>query len=104
MVFPPEWIAFHGNFLYNGDMFRIWAKVFEEDHIAKQITYERTEPFAYAEFFRYLAEICDSLDIPTPLLLKAHIFNYAKFNHVVFKRGDFMENVEFDKLVLENIL
>ena len=85
-------------------MFRIWAKVFEEDHVVKQITYEQTERFAYADFFRYLAEICDALDIPTPLLLKAHVFNYAKFNHVVFKRADFMESVEFDKLVLENIL
>lgn len=54
--------------------------------------------------FGYLAEICDKLDIPTPLLLKPHIFNYAKFNHVVFRPADFMESVQFDKLVLENIL
>lgn len=85
-------------------MFRIWAKVYSEDHIVKQLTYEREEPFAYAQFFRYLADICDALDIPTPLLVKTHIFNYAKFNHVVFKSADFMEGVPFDKLVLENIL
>lgn len=85
-------------------MFRIWAKVYEEDRIVKQITYAREEKFSYAEFFRYLAEICGELDIPTPLLLKTHIFNYAKFNHVVFKRPDFMEPVGFEKLVLENIL
>lgn len=85
-------------------MFRIWAKVYQEDHIVKQITYAREEKFTYANFFRYLSEICDELDIPTPLLIKSHIFNYAKFNHVVFKRADFMEAPEFDKLVLENIL
>ena len=85
-------------------MFRIWAKVYREDHIEKQLTYSREEPFSYAEFFGYLAEICDKLDVPTPVLMKVHLFQYAKFNHVVFRAADFMEEIPFDKLVLENIL
>lgn len=85
-------------------MFRIWAKVYKDDHIERQTVYESAEKFSYGGFFGYLAEICDKLDIPTPVLLKPHIFNYAKFNHVVFRPADFMESVEFDKLVLENIL
>ncbi len=88
---------------YNSSMFRIWAKVYKDDRIERQITYEREEKFTYSEFFSYLAAICDALDIPTPVLLKTHIFNYAKFRHVVFRRGDFMEPVPFEKLVLENI-
>ncbi len=84
-------------------MFRIWAKVLDDGHIIKQTTYEREEKFTYANFFRYLAEICDELDIPTPVLLKTHIFNYAKFRHVVFRPADFMEGVDFERLVLENI-
>ena len=85
-------------------MFRIWAKIFADGHIVRQTTYERTEKFSYAQFFTYLAEICDKLDIPTPVLLKPHIFNYAKFNHAVFRPSDFLEAVPFDRLVLENIL
>ena len=85
-------------------MFRIWAKVLVEGHIEKQTVYERDESFAYSNFFRYLADICDELDIPTPVLLKPHIFNYAKFKHTVFLPRDFMEEVGFDRLVLENIL
>ena len=85
-------------------MFRIWAKVFKDGHIVKQTTYEREEKFSYSHFFRYLAGICDALDVPTPVLLKTSIFNYAKFNHVVFRPSDFMESVPFDRLVLENIL
>lgn len=84
-------------------MFRIWAKVMKEGRIVKQTTYTREDKFAYSSFFEYLAEICDGLDIPTPLLLKAHIFNYAKFRHVVFRASDFMEEVSFDRLVLENL-
>ena len=85
-------------------MFRIWAKVMREDHIEKQTVYEREEKFTYSHFFDYLTEICDTLDIPTPVLLKAHLFNYAKFNHVIFRPADFLETPEFDKLVLENLV
>jgi hypothetical protein len=85
-------------------MFRIWAKVMKEDHIVKQYDYNREEKFTYANFFRYLSEICDTLDVPTPVLLKTHIFNYAKFNRVVFRPSDFMETPPFDKLVLENLV
>ncbi len=84
-------------------MFRIWAKVYAEDRIAKQTTYESGEKFAYSSFFRYLSEICGELDVPTPVLLKPHIMNYAKFRHVVFLPRDFVEPVSFQKLVLENI-
>ncbi len=85
-------------------MFRIWGKVLKDGHIVRQVTYEREEKFSYSRFFSYLTDICDALDVPTPVLLKPHIFNYAKFNHVIFRPSDFMEDVPFDRLVLENIL
>ena len=85
-------------------MCRIWGKGIKDGPIIRQTTYEREEKFTYAHFFNYLADICDALDVPTPVLLKTSIFNYAKFNHVIFRPSDFMEDVPFDRLVLENIL
>lgn len=85
-------------------MFRIWAKVVTDGKITKQLTYERDEKFTYSQFFAYLADICEELDIATPVLLKSHIFNYAKFNTVRFIPRDFAESVDFDKLILENIV
>ena len=84
-------------------MFRIWGKVYREEHIERQTVYEDDGNFTYAAFFGYLAEICGRLDVPTPVLLKQHLFQYAKFRHVVFRPSDFMESVNFTKLVLENI-
>ena len=49
-----------------------------------------------------LSNICENLDIPTPVLIKTHLFNYAKYNNVRFKKDDFVESIDFDKLVLEN--
>lgn len=85
-------------------MFRIWAKVIKDGKIIEQVTYEKDDKFTYSHFFNYLADICEELDIPTPILLKTHIFNYAKFNTVRFLPRDFAESVDFDRLVLENIV
>ena len=82
---------------------RIWAKAMKDGKIRKQTVYEREGKVVYSQFFTYLSEICATLDVPTPVLLKTHIFNFAKFNHVNFLPRDFVENFAYDKLVLENI-
>lgn len=82
---------------------RIWAKVITDGRIKKQFVYERAEQVTYSKMFEYMAEICSSLDIPTPVLVKAHIFNFAKFNHVKFTANDFVESVSFDHLFIENL-
>ncbi len=82
---------------------KIWARIEHRHKIVKQITYENDGSLKWSDFFGCLADICDLLDIATPVLLKTHIFNYAKFNRVTFLPRDFMESVDFDKLILENI-
>ena len=84
-------------------MIRIWAKVLKKDKIIKQFVLERDGAVDYSEFFSYLQEICENLDIPTPVLIKTHLFNYAKYNNVRFTAPDFVEEISFDKLVLENL-
>ncbi len=84
-------------------MFAIWAKLMKGGKILKQVTYRRDDKFSYSQFFVYLTDICEELDISTPVLLKTHIFNYAKFSTVRFIPRDFAESVDFDKLVLDNI-
>ena len=43
-------------------------------------------------------------NVATPVLIKTHLFNYAKYNNVRFTQSDFVEQISFDKLVLENAL
>ncbi len=85
-------------------MIRIWAKVMKKDKILKQYMFEKFSEMDYSEFFSYLKEICENLDIATPVLIKTHLFNYAKYNVVRFTQSDFVEQISFDKLVLENAL
>ena len=101
-MFKPL-IDFKLNFGYNPIMFKIWAKVIKDGKIINQTVYESEEKFTYSAFFNYLADICEAMDIATPILMKTHIFNYAKFSTVRFIARDFAEPINFDKLVLDNI-
>ncbi len=83
-------------------MIRIWAKVIKKNKILRQFMLEKTESMDYSNFYGYLREICENLDIPTPVLIKTHLFNYAKYNTVRFRADDFVEKIDFDKLELEN--
>ena len=83
---------------------KIWAKLITDGKIQKQFVYEKQERLTYSRFFDYLSDICHELDIPTPVLLKTHIFNFAKFNHVEFIPRDFVESLDYDQLFLENII
>ncbi|MBQ2717950.1 MAG: hypothetical protein IJF75_05075 [Clostridia bacterium] len=84
-------------------MIKIWAKVMDKNKIVKQTTFfDNAEKMDYSLFFEYLTKICHTLDIPTPIILKTHIFNYAKFNFVRFTKDDFVESISFDSLWLEN--
>ena len=84
-------------------MFKIWAKVMVKEKIIKQVTYENDGPFVNSQFFTYVSDICGELDIATPIVLKTHLFNYAKFRTVRFLPRDFAEAPDFDKLILDNI-
>ena len=82
---------------------RIWAKLMTDGHIKKDYVYEIQEKMTYAHFFDYLTDICAALDIPTPVLMKTHIFHFAKFNHVKFLKRDFVDSLEYDYLFIENL-
>jgi hypothetical protein len=84
-------------------MIRIWAKTYKENKITSQYVFEKEGNIDYSEFFDYVRDICENLDIPTPVIIKTHLFNYAKYNILRFTKEDFVEQINFDKLVLENI-
>lgn len=85
-------------------MIRIWAKIIKKGKIDKQYVYTREGLIDYSLFFDYVKDICEALDIPTPVIIKTHLFNYAKYNNVKFRQDDFVEKINFDRLVLENAL
>ena len=85
-------------------MIRIWAKTLKKQKIVKDMEYDiNADKMVWSLFFDVLSEICNTLDIPTPVLLKTHILNFAKYNFVSLDKSVFVEAVDFYKLWLEFI-
>ena len=83
-------------------MIKIWAKVIKEDKIIKQTVLIKEEQLDYGNIPTYVYEICETLDLPSPIILKSHILNYAKYNYVRFSSTDYVESIDFDKFIIEN--
>ncbi|MGN1235044.1 MAG: hypothetical protein ACI4U2_03590 [Christensenellaceae bacterium] len=85
-------------------MFQIWAKAVKDGKIIRQFVYQSEKKYVHHEFFAYAADICYELDSPTPVVLKTHVLNFAKFNFVKFTKKDFIDEPDYDSLVLERLL
>ncbi len=84
-------------------MVKLWFKVLTDNKIQKQFVFESEEKFTYSHFADYIAAGANALDESTPVIIKNHIMNFAKYNNVKFLPSDFLEQVKFDKMVVENL-
>lgn len=81
---------------------RIWAKTMRGDKITRSYMHTLDGPFDEERLFEYLCEITHGMDIPTPIVLKSHVYNFVHFNICKFLATEFVEDVDFDYLTLEN--
>ncbi len=84
-------------------MIKMWVKIMCDDKIENQMTYTSIDNFTNDTFYLHIAEICHKLDIPSPIVLPMHIKHFVNYNNTSFKQRDFVESINFDKLVIENI-
>lgn len=79
---------------------KLWIKLIKNEKITKSILYD-VKVFDVKKLLDYLTDICYTLDIPRPIVIEKHYRDFLKFNHTFFKKDDFVENVDFDKLWIE---
>lgn len=82
-------------------MIRIWGKLLTDDIIIKSTIISVEE--STTSFFDMLKDLCAKLNISTPVLLDKHVYDFNLFNHCTFKPDDFVEDVVFQKFVLEHL-
>lgn len=82
-------------------MFKIWAKVIIDNKILKHAIFEFEGVFKKNSMMDYIFNICDELDIPSPIVLNPHIKNFNQYNIVKFGSSDFIDEIDFDWLTLE---
>jgi len=83
-------------------MIKFWGKCIKNHKIIKQATYAvNVDKIDWSLFYGYMSELSRALDLPTPIIIKSHIFDFAKFNCVKFVPSDFVEAVDFDQFFVE---
>ena len=85
-------------------MLKIWAKQMHGQKLGANIVYESLDNYDPNTLYLHIAEICHTMDIPTPVVLNTHILNFHKFNYAVFSKADFVETIDFDSLIIEHVV
>lgn len=79
---------------------KVWVKIIKGEKILKDYTY-KPEKFNYSQLHNYLEIACNELDEPTPIILKKHLQHLKEFSNTTFKQIDFVESINFEKMVVE---
>lgn len=72
---------------------KLWIKIIRNEKIIKDTVTEGNAENA-KELHALLADVCDRLNCPVPLVTTTDASNLQKFNHVKFKARDFVEKVD----------
>ncbi|MBQ1683968.1 MAG: hypothetical protein II072_00445 [Clostridia bacterium] len=82
---------------------KVWARIRKDNKTVAEHVIAIPEKSAYEveNWAAPVGELCHELNLSRPVILKKHVRDLESFNHTVFKPGDFMEKVDFDRLEVE---
>ncbi len=86
-------------------MFRLWAKIFKDNHILKDktVSNNKTELTRTQKIFQAIDEICMEFDLGKPIWLSANVEEFKKHDKVRFRQDNFIEEIDFDYLEIHVI-
>ncbi len=85
-------------------MFRLWAKIFQNNHMLRDMTVcDGTEDTRTHKIFRALDEICSEFDLGKPIWLDSNVQEFKRHAKVRFYSDSFVEQIDFDYLELQVI-
>lgn len=85
-------------------MYRLWAKTILNNKTIKSIDVTNNENITLEEKRKKcFDEIFYKLDLSYPIYLDNHNVEFKQFNRVIFKKVDFVDEVDFDKLEIDLI-
>jgi len=86
-------------------MFRLWAKVFKENRMIKDMvvcnddaSLRRTQ-----KVFLAVEEICHAYDLPKPIWLNVTVNDFKKHDKTRFYKDNFIEQIDFEYLEIHVI-
>ena len=86
-------------------MFRIWGKIFSENHLIQDMVYENKDSSLNRtkKVFAGLHEFCLAFDLQEPIWLDKNISEFKRNDKTRFTQDNFIESIEFDYLEIHVI-
>lgn len=86
-------------------MFRIWGKLFKDNHLLKDMVYENSDRALNRtkKVFAGLHEFCMEFDLQEPIWLDKNIKEFQRVDKTRFDQDNFIESIEFDFLEIQVI-
>jgi hypothetical protein len=85
-------------------MFKVWGKIIIDNKITNAIDLEDISDMNFEDKrIKAFNDICYAFDLSVPVWLDKHTKEFISFKRVTFYPEDFVENVNFDKLVIDLI-
>lgn len=86
-------------------MFRLWAKIWKENHLIKDIVVEndRTDMTRTGKIFAAMDTICYEFDLSKPIWLDSTVADFKKHDKTRFLQDNFVDRIDFDYLEIHVI-
>ncbi len=85
-------------------MFRLWGKIFHENHLIKDTVIEDTSLNTRTKkIFDAIEAICYQFDLSQPIWLDSNITEFQRHDKVRFYQDNFVEEIPFDYLEIHVI-
>lgn len=86
-------------------MFRMWGKLFKDNHLLNDMVYENgeTNQNRTKKVFDGLHEFCMEFDLQEPIWLDKNIAEFKRIDKTRFYQDNFIESIEFDYLEIHVI-
>lgn len=85
-------------------MFRLWAKVFQNNHLLKDtVICDESSDTRTHKVFHALDEVCYQFDLSKPIWLDSTASEFRRHAKTRFYQDNFIEPIEFDYLEIHII-
>lgn len=85
-------------------MFRLWGKIWKDNHLEKDFTYERdVDDTRTHMIFDGISQICMEFDLENPIWLDSNVREFKKSAKTRFSQDSFIEQIPFDYMEIEII-
>lgn len=85
-------------------MFRLWAKIFKDNHLLKDtVIADKSDDTRTHKIFRALDEVCMQFDLGKPIWLDSTVADFKRHDKTRFTQDNFIESIDFDYLEIHVI-